>query len=101
MRGFLEGRLIDRSGVAAQLGYQWPIWVWLDGVMRYTVGNVFGEHLDGFELGLLRQSFGLGMVANGARDHPFEFLIGFGTSTFDDGGGIENFRFVIGATSGF
>ena len=101
MGGFLEGRLVDRSDAVAMLDYQWPVWVWLDGVVHYAVGNVFGEHLDGFELGLLRQSFGMGIRSTGRRDHSFELLLAFGTRTFDDGAGIENVRFVVGTTSGF
>jgi hypothetical protein len=101
MRGFLEGRLVDRSSAVAQLDYMWPIWVWLDGAMHYAVGNVFGEHLESFETKLLRQSFGLGLRSNGSRDHVFEILLAFGSKTFDEGGGIENVRFVLGATSGF
>ena len=101
MAGFLEGRLVDRSDAVAMLDYQWPVWVWLDGVVHYAVGNVFGEHLDGFELGLLRQSFGLGLRSTSHRDHSFELLLAFGTRTFDAGAGIEHFRFAVGTTSGF
>lgn len=101
LRGFLEGRLVDRSAAAAVLEYQWPVWVWLDGALHYGIGNVFGEHLSGFELGLLRQSYGLGLRATSRRDHSFELMIAFGSQTLDDGGDIENVRFVLGATSGF
>jgi hypothetical protein len=62
---------------------------------------VFGEHLEGFDTALLRQSFGLGFAANSQRDHNFEFLIAFGTETFDQGAAIDTVRFVIGATEGF
>jgi hypothetical protein len=75
--------------------------VWLDGGMHYAVGNVFGEHLDGFELGKLRQSFGLGLRSSGNPDHALEVLLAFGTDTFDRGAEVEAFRFVLGATSGF
>ncbi len=101
LRGFLEGRLMDRSAATAVLDYQYPIWVWLDGVVHYGVGNVFGAHLDGFDVGLLRQSFGLGFRTTSTRDQPFELLLAFGTRTFDDDGGIESVRFVVGTTSGF
>lgn len=101
LQGFLPGRLVDRSGVAAILEYQFPVWVWLDGAISYTVGNVFGKHLSGFDLELLRSSIGLSMRSNGSRDHPFQLTIAMGTKTFRDGGGFENLRFVIGATSGF
>jgi len=101
MRGFLEGRLVDKSAAVALLEYQWPVWVWLDGALHYAVGDVFGEHLSGFEAGLLRQSFGMGLRSTGQRDHAFEMLLAFGTDTFDGGAEIESVRFVLGATSGF
>jgi hypothetical protein len=101
MRGYLEGRLVDRSSAVALLTYQWPIWVWLDGAMHYAVGNVFGEHLDGFEAGLLRQSFGMGFRSTGNPDHALEVLLAFGTDTFDGGAEVDSVRFVLGATSGF
>ncbi|HMJ12363.1 MAG TPA: BamA/TamA family outer membrane protein, partial [Polyangiaceae bacterium] len=101
LRGFLQDRLIDRSAVAATLEYQWPIWVFLDGALHYAVGNVFGEHLEGFEAKKLRNSVGLGVRSNTARDHPFEILVAVGTETFEQGAGIDHVRFVFGTTSGF
>ncbi|MCA9627810.1 MAG: BamA/TamA family outer membrane protein [Myxococcales bacterium] len=101
MRGFLEGRLIDRSSAVLRFDYTWPIWVWLDGAVHYAVGNVFGEHLEGFEAGALRQSAGMGIRAVGSRDHVFEMLLAFGTEPFDEGAEPESLRFVFGATSGF
>jgi hypothetical protein len=101
LRGFLQQRLIDRSAIAATLDYQWPIWVFLDGAIHYSVGNVFGEHLDGFQAKKLRNSVGLGVRSNTARDHPFEILVAVGTETFEQGAQIDNFRFVFGTTSGF
>jgi hypothetical protein len=100
-RGFLQDRLLDRSAISLALDYQYPIWVWLDGAAHYAVGNVFGPALDGFDLELLRSSFGLGLRSTGSRDHVFELLVAFGTDTFEDGGEIESFRLVIGVTSGF
>jgi len=101
LRGFLEGRLLGRSDAVAQLDYQYPIWVWLDGAAHYAVGNVFGEHLEGLEPELLRQSFGMGFRSIGNRDHSFELLVAFGTKTFASGAGIEHVRLVVGATGGF
>ncbi len=101
MRAFLHGRLVDRSAAVAQLSYSWPIWVWLDGTFHYAVGNVFGEHLSGFETRLLRNSIALGMRSNTTRDHPFEILLGVGTKTFEDGAEIDSLRIQFGATSGF
>jgi hypothetical protein len=101
MRAFLDGRLVDRSAAVADLSYSWPIWVWLDGTLHYAVGNVFGEHLDGFEARLLRNSVSLGIRSNTTRDHPFEILLGVGTKTFADGAEIDSLRIQFGATSGF
>jgi hypothetical protein len=101
MRGFLERRLMDRSAAVATLEYMWPIWVYLDGSMHYAVGNVFGERFESFDLGLLRQSFGVGFRGTGARDHVFELLVAFGTHTFDRGGRVDDFRLVIGASENF
>ncbi len=101
LQGFLQYRMLDRSSIAARLEYRWPVWVSLDGVTHYTVGNTFGEHLEDFKPEKLRQSFGAGLRATGSRDHAFELTFAFGTETFEQGGGVENFRFVVGASSGF
>ena len=101
MRGFLPGRMIDRSAAVATLAYQWPIWVFLDGTMHVATGNVFGAGLQGFEPGKLRLSTGIGLRTNSSPDHQFEILAGFGTDTFDDGAKITSFRLALGATRGF
>ncbi|MEM6791308.1 MAG: BamA/TamA family outer membrane protein [Myxococcota bacterium] len=101
LRGFVANRFFDRSAVAAQVEYRWPIWVWLDGSVHYSMGNVFGERLEGFELDRLRQSFGLGFRANSARDHAFEFLVAGGTDTFERGADLDSFRLVFGSSAGF
>ncbi len=101
MRGFLQGRLVDKSSIVARFEYRYPVWVWLDGELTYEIGNVFGRALSGFETKLLRNSFGFGFRTLGARDHAFELLIATGTSTFDEGAKPENLRFVFGTTGGF
>lgn len=101
MRGLYPGRLYDRSAVVAQLGYRWPIWIWLDGAIRMEVGNVFGEHLEGFSVDKLRWSGVLGFESVGTPDNSFQFMIGAGSETFESGGKIDSFRFAVGTTSGF
>ncbi len=101
MRGFVDRRLIGYSSAVAELEYTWPIWVSLDGKLNYSVGNVFGKRLDGLAPEKLRQSFGFGFEAASARDHSFEFLVGFGTETFEQGSSVDTFRFVFGSSSGF
>jgi hypothetical protein len=101
MRGFFPGRLTDRSAIVADLGYRWPIWIWLDGSMHAEVGNVFGEHLAGFELGKLRWSGSIGIESAGVTDNPLQVMVGFGSETFESGGKVDSFRFVLGTTNGF
>ena len=54
--GFIGGRLLGRSAVAATLQYEWPVWAYLTGVAQVGAGNVFGEHFDGLELDRMRGS---------------------------------------------
>lgn len=100
MRGFLDGRLMDRSSIVGRLSYHWPIWVWIDGVLSYDVGNVFGKHLSGFDFDDLRSSISLGVSSIESREGPFEALIGVGTRTFGEGHGIDNVRLVFGSSTG-
>lgn len=97
MQGFLERRLLGRSALVATLSYTYPIWAFLDGGLHYAVGNVFDEHARDFDPQLLRQSFGFGFRGSGSRDNVFELLVAFGSETFFRGGGLDTFRFVIGA----
>jgi hypothetical protein len=101
MRAFLPGRLLDRSAVVGELGYRWPVWSWLDGSMRFEVGNVFGPALRDFKPGLLRFSGSLGLESNGSPDNSFQILFGVGTETFESGGKVDSFRLAIGTTHGF
>jgi hypothetical protein len=101
MRGFLGGRLVDRSAAVATLDYQWPIWVFLDGTLQGSVGNVFGAGLRDFDANKLRVSTGFGLRTNNSPDHQFELLVGFGTDTFEHGTAITSMRLALGATRGF
>ena len=70
-------------------------------MVEAAVGNVFGEHLSGFDPELLRLSFDAGIRTSGARDHSFAVLVGAGTEPFADGAELDDFRFLFGATQGF
>jgi hypothetical protein len=100
LRGFREGRLVDRSAVIAMLEYRWPVWIWLDGTVHVSVGNVFGEHLRDFDPRKLRISSGVGFRAVGSRDHSFDLLLGLGSEPIDNLS-ISSVRILIGATRGF
>lgn len=101
LRGFLANQFVDRSATALRLEYRWPVAVWLDGSLLYEAGSVFGAGLSGFDLGKFRNSYGFGLAAVGAQDHPFQALIALGTKPWEEGGGYDSFRFVFGTTAGF
>jgi hypothetical protein len=101
MRGLYPGRLFDRSAVVAELAYQWPIWIWLDGSMRFEMGNVFGEHLRDFDFSLLRMSAAIGLESVGSPDRSLEVLFGVGSETIASGARIDSFRLVVGSHRGF
>jgi hypothetical protein len=100
LRGFSAGRLSGRSGLAAAAVYEWPVSVWIDGVLHGAVGDVFGAHLEGLRPGLVRLSTGIGLRTRG-EGHRFEILVALGTRTLDDGAGVDSVRLVVGGTKMF
>lgn len=101
MRGYLYGRLIDRSAAVATLKYRWPIWVYLDGSLQVATGNVFGPQLEDFKPNLLRLSSAVGVESVGTADHTFEILVGLGTETFESGANVNSVRLLFGTNRGF
>jgi len=101
MPGFLPGWMTDRSTAVAQLGYSWPIWLGLDAQTRLSIGNAFGEHLDGFAARRLRLSGDVGFSTSSGYDQGFEVLVGVGTETFEQGAGITSVRVTLGSRRGF
>jgi hypothetical protein len=101
LRGFLQGRLIDRSSVVASIQYTWPVWVYLDGLIQTDVGNVFGPHLAGFDWALLRLSSGIGVRSTGDPASGLEVLVAAGTDPFESGFHVSSFRLVLGSHHGF
>jgi hypothetical protein len=85
----------------AQIGYSWPVWIWLDGQARFSVGNAFDSHLRDFAATKLRMSADLGVTTIGKRDQGFEVLFGLGSETFQQGGGITSVRLSFGSRQGF
>jgi hypothetical protein len=101
MRGFRPGRLMGQSAAVGTFEYRYPIWAILDGSFQLSVGNVFGEHLEGFDPDLFRLSFAGGIRTVGERDTSFDILVGSGTETFADGAELNSLRLVIGTTRHF
>ena len=101
MRGYLIGRLNDRSAAVATLKYRWPIWVYLDGAIQAALGNVFGPQLEDFKTKLLRVSAAVGVESVGSADHTFEILLGLGSETIEQGGQLNSVRFLFGTNRGF
>jgi hypothetical protein len=101
MPGLRTSRLNDRSAAVATLRYSWPVWLALRGSLQAGLGNVFGEHFDGFRLGRARLSTALGLETNRNRDSVFQALLGFGTETFESGAAFDSVRFLIGVRNTF
>lgn len=98
MPGFFPGRLVDRSAAVATLRYKWPIGPWIAGSLQGAVGNVFGEHFQGFNANLLRFSGALGIESDSSPDSSFELIVGFGTETFEHGAQVDSVRLAVGIT---
>jgi hypothetical protein len=98
MPGFLPGRLVGRSAAVATLSYHWPIWVWLNGNIQASVGNVFDAHLQDFRPSMLRFSSAIGIETAGVSDNPIQILFGLGTETFDSCAKLTAMRLVFGTT---
>jgi hypothetical protein len=101
LKGFIEGWVIGSSVAAATLQYEWPVWVWLDGVMHVSIGNAFGRHFEGFDVEDGRLSTGIGISTVDERDHAFTLMLGFGTEPLRDGADLDTVRFVFGGTRVF
>jgi hypothetical protein len=101
MPGFIPGWMLGRSTAAAQLGYTWPVWLWLSGQTRFTIGNAFGEHLEGLGPRQLRMSGDIGITTRADRGQGFEILVGAGTETFAQGADITSVRVTFGTRRGF
>jgi hypothetical protein len=101
LRAFTGGRLIDESALVSTLSYNWPLLPDVDGALSYSVGNVFARHLRDFDVGHCRSSYGVGVETVSSLDHPFEILLALGTKPFDEGGGVDTVRFVLGTSAGF
>jgi hypothetical protein len=100
MSGFLRGWMNGRSVITGGVAYTWPVWTWLDGQARVSVGNAFDEHLEGFSPDKLRLSADIGLASNSARNDGIELVIGAGTETFEQGGRITSVRIAIGTRRG-
>jgi hypothetical protein len=98
MPGFFPGRLVGRSAAVATLRYKWPIGPWIAGSLQGAVGNVFGDHLQGFDTKLLRFSGAFGIESDSSPDSSFELIVGFGTETFEHGAQIDSLRLALGIT---
>lgn len=101
MPGFLQNQLIGRSAAVATIRYSYPVWVFLDGSLFVSAGNVFDARFAGFDPELLRLAWGFGLASLGDRDHGFELTLAFGTEPFVSGAEIESVRLTVGGQAGF
>lgn len=100
MRGFLRGRMVDRSALVATLQYSWPVWVFLDGILQVAAGNVYGTRFDALDAGVTRLSAGIGVRSNQERNSGFEILVAGGTDPLDEGFHPTSFRLFVGSHYG-
>lgn len=100
MPGYIRNRMIDRSAAVAHVQYTWPVWVYLDGIIGASMGNVWGEHLENFKVQDSRLAAALGVRSNGNRDSGFELLVGAGTDPLSQGFAPSSFRFLLGSHHG-
>jgi outer membrane translocation and assembly module TamA len=61
MRGFLEGRYIDKNKAAVQMEYRFPVFKWFSGVIFTGFGEVYDKT---FKLDELKNSYGAGLRFN-------------------------------------
>jgi hypothetical protein len=102
LRGFGDGALYGQSALVATLKYSWPVWLLLDGTFHVAAGNTFGPHLRGFEPDKLRLSFGPGLSTSVIDENKLlDFLVAFGSDTFEQGARISSIRVTVGLTEGF
>jgi hypothetical protein len=102
LRGHMEDRYRGQSLWLTTLQYTYPVWVFLDGIVFVDVGQVFGHHLEGFDVSSMVLSFGMGLRTNGDRDSSFHLMIAAGTTPFDAPDfSVDSFRLVIGTGRGF
>ena len=106
MAGYYEGRLRGRSAAVASATYSWPIGAWLGANLQVEIGNVFGTHLDGFDVRLLRFSGAFGITVATSKNKPFQdapvqFLVGVGSETFEHGGQLDSVRVMLGVPQTF
>ncbi len=97
MPGYFQGRLVDRSATVAKVSYTWPVAPMIDAQLQAAVGNVFGSHLEDFDVHLLRFSGAFGLKAR-TDDPPIGLLVGFGTETFDHGAQVDSVRVTFGVS---
>jgi hypothetical protein len=97
--GATAGRLRDRSAIAAQLSWRWPVFAYLDGVAAVGFSNVFDAQLTNFRWDLLRLSAELGVrTAAAFGKSNFRMVFGMGSEPFRDGLRLTSFRFALGVT---
>jgi hypothetical protein len=103
MRAFYEGRFLGQSGATATLEYRWPVASFIDAELFASVGNVFGESFEDFDLDKLAGSGGFALRTNTSRDLSFDILIAAGTRQFDHpwGFAVDSIRFALGTNRGF
>ncbi len=101
MSGFVSTLLTGESFAAFTLRYSWPVWIFIDGEIHASLGNVFGPDFAGFAAEDLRISFGAGLAMVNRRETRFQIMAGFGTDTLANGPDPQAARIMFGVTRDF
>ncbi|MFK8001086.1 MAG: hypothetical protein AB8H86_15930 [Polyangiales bacterium] len=96
--GFRRDTLRGQSTATLVARYSWPIWVWLNATLHVGVGNAYDGRFENMTMGNQRMGFGLGFSAVNNIDHIVNFILAWGTDTFDRGASVDSFRLTVGAT---
>jgi hypothetical protein len=100
LSGFQQGVLRGHTAAALTFHYTWNVWPFVNGELRWTVGNVFGPDFEDFQLDRLRMSFALGIVPGmPGGEQLFDLSVSVGTETFERHAEINNVRFTFGTRS--
>jgi hypothetical protein len=96
--GFRRDTLRGESTASLVARYSWPIWVWLNATLHVGVGNAYDGRFENMSLDNQRLGFGVGFSAVNNIDHIVNFILAWGTDTFERGASVDSFRLTIGAT---
>ena len=93
--GFHWGRYRDNAAVLFELRYRYPVAYFLDMQWVASVGNVFAKDFSDFDARDFTTSISVGFRTRRTGRTPLRFLVGVGTSRFDEAFSIQSVRVLL------